>query len=63
VMVIEAMGHEEAEEKLARIMGQRGPGVNPADTNWGLSPSAQAGLARMAAMIPSARPVVESPHA
>ena len=57
---MDAEGHEDAEERLQRIMGNRGPGVNPADTDWGLNASAQSALARMAAMVPHAKPVTDA---
>jgi hypothetical protein len=59
VLALDHLGGEEAEEALQRIMGNRGPGVNPVNTNWGLSPSAQAALAKMTAMVPRAKPVVK----
>lgn len=56
-LLLDTLGGEEAEERLQNVMGNRGPGVNPSDTNWGLSPQSQAALAKMAAMVPQAKPV------
>ena len=64
---MENLGASEANEVLQRIMGNRGRGVNPADTDWGLSPAAQAAAVRLSGMLPPAKPVVppkqESPGA
>lgn len=55
-LAVDALGAEETREHLAEIMGQRGPDVNPVDTDWGMSPEAQAQLRKMSGMIPSAAP-------
>lgn len=56
-IVVDQDGSEEAEERLQRVMGNRGPGVNPSETTWGLNATAQAGLERMMRKVPKAKPV------
>lgn len=49
------MGGEATREHIATLMGERGPDVNPVETDWGMSPEAQAQLAKVSAMMPAAR--------
>lgn len=60
MLAVEMLGEDDAEETLQRIMGNRGPGVNPSDTNWGQNQRQQAMLERMATMTPQAQPVIDA---
>lgn len=54
------MGFAKANEELQTLMGNRGPGVKPTETDWGTSAAAQAAAARLSGVMGPAKPVAKS---